>query len=623
MTIVYFILAALALGVLILIHELGHLLVAKCVGMTVESFSIGFGPAIFKKKIGEIEYRVGIILFGGYVRIKGMEKSRGAENEEKEESVYDIPNGFFSKSPWKRILVLAAGPLANVLFAIVAFGGVYLVGGRSKAFSEYTSILGWVNPSLKQKGLEAGDRLIVCNGRPYQGGDKAVFTSALLDGHLSLVGEHPAYLSTEAIPFSLDVEYNPERLGYPCLGASYLLFRDDTPLSPHSPIYGLGLQKGDRLVWMDGELLFSPMQVSELLNEAFAFVRVQRDGKEFWIRQPRVLASSLFLSQHVRNELMDNQYEAGLKGRWSSLYILPYVINSYGYVESELAPVDPVSDRNPVFEKLELGDKILAIDGVPVESNVDILRLVQEHKVCLIVQRLSDEQLRLMEPSAADNQFLTSYCREDLEKILLSLGTSSVVKEVGSYRLISGVQPKPWATIYSEELLDTQKALAKKITNREKQRHYLERVEAEKRRLSLGMPLQDLAVRYNPNPFSLMQTITKDGVGAAKALVSGRLHPQWLSGPLGIMKILHTGWSLGISEALFWMGSISMNLAVLNLLPVPVLDGGYIVLCLWEWLSRRRLNMRVVEKVLIPFTLLLVAFFIFLTFQDLFRSFVG
>ncbi|EPJ16760.1 peptidase M50 family protein [Chlamydia psittaci 02DC22] len=163
--------------------------------------------------------------------------------------------------------------------------------------------------------------------------------------------------------------------------------------------------------------------------------------------------------------------------------------------------------------------------------------------------------------------------------------------------------------------------MAKRFKNQDQQRYYLERIELEKQRLSLGIPLRDMTVKYNPRPDVLIANISKDSLRTMKALVVGRLNPQWLSGPVGIVHMLHKGWSLGISEALFWIGLVSINLAVLNLLPIPVLDGGYIVLCLWEMITRRRLSMKLIERMLIPFSLLLIAFFIFLTFQDLFRFF--
>lgn len=620
MTIIYFVLAALALGFLILIHELGHLLAAKAVGMTVESFSIGFGPALVRRTKGGIEYRIGAIPFGGYVRIKGMDRHDKECSIDKEKTVYDIPGGFFSKSAWKRIFVLAAGPLANILVALFAFGVLYFAGGRTKSFSEHTSVVGWVHPSLEKKGLSAGDRIFFCNGQVYSG-NKMAFSSALLDRKLLLQGEHPAYFS-EAKAFSLDVPFDPTIEGVPCLGASYLLYRGSEPLPEKSPLIDAGLSEGDRLVWMDGALVFSGAQVSQMLNEKKAFLRVERQGGEVvFIRQARVLAGDLQLTSYFKNELIDCQYEAGLKGKWASLYMLPYVINSEGFVESKINLLS--TDRGSLDYQLELGDKIVAVDGIPVMSNADILRLVQDHRVSLIFQKMSSEQLAILNQKDADKAFIDSYDMDDLLRIAESVGEEREVSRLGAYRLVSRIQPRPWVHIYSEELLDQQRALASKFRDEHERRYYLERIEAEKQRISLGIPLKDLAVQYNPAPLTLMGESVADSLKTVKALGMGRLSPQWLSGPVGIVRILHTGWSMGVPEALSWIGLISINLAVLNLLPIPVLDGGYILLCLWEILSRRRLNMRLIEKGLIPFMILLILFFVFLTFQDLSRVFIS
>ncbi|ANH79086.1 Membrane-associated zinc metalloprotease [Candidatus Chlamydia sanziniae] len=602
-----------------MIHELGHLLAAKAVGMAVESFSIGFGSALFKKRIRNVEYRIGCIPFGGYVRIRGMECAREKKkNPDSEVSVYDVPKGFFSKAPWKRMIVLFAGPLANVLLALLAFGALYLFGGRNKNYGECSRIVGWVHPILQSKGLQIGDQIRFCNGKPYEG-DKDVLTAALLEGQLTLDVVRPSYLHTPVQHFSIQTEFDPIKEGVPCSGASYLVYRNHMPMSERSPMLTAGLQVGDRLVWMDGMLLFSPTQVSQILNESYAFVKLSREGKVFFSRQPRVRAGVLHFTPYVRNELIDTQYEAGLKGRWSSLYTLPYIINSYGYIEGELHPIDPASPLPQPQERLQLGDRILAIDGTPVSSSVDILRLVQDHKVSIIVQKMSNLELEEVASSHADEHFIASYHPEDLQKILNTLGEMQPLRVSGEYSLLDPIQPHPWVHIYSEEYLDKQRKMARKIKNKDKRRHYLDRLDIEKQKLSLGIPLKDLAVKYNPTPGLLIVNITKDSYATIQALVTGRLSLQWLSGPVGIVQILHTGWSLGFSEALFWIGLISMNLAVLNLLPIPALDGGYILLCLWEMMTRKRLNMKIVEKILIPFTFLLILFFIFLTFQDVFR----
>ena len=80
---------------------------------------------------------------------------------------------------------------------------------------------------------------------------------------------------------------------------------------------------------------------------------------------------------------------------------------------------------------------------------------------------------------------------------------------------------------------------------------------------------------------------------------------------------------IGIKEALFWLGAISLNLGILNLLPVPVLDGGTIVLSLFELITGKRIQTKTLEKLIIPFAVILIGFFIFLTYQDIGRIFGG
>jgi regulator of sigma E protease len=82
---------------------------------------------------------------------------------------------------------------------------------------------------------------------------------------------------------------------------------------------------------------------------------------------------------------------------------------------------------------------------------------------------------------------------------------------------------------------------------------------------------------------------------------------------------MHTSWAEGSKEALFWLGMISLNLGVLNLLPIPVLDGGHICFSIWEWVTKKPIKAKTMQKLVIPFVLLLVTLFIYLTYQDLAR----
>ena len=104
-----------------------------------------------------------------------------------------------------------------------------------------------------------------------------------------------------------------------------------------------------------------------------------------------------------------------------------------------------------------------------------------------------------------------------------------------------------------------------------------------------------------------------------QALVGGYMSPKWLSGPIGIVQVIQVQWMQGVKEAIFWIGAISLNLGLLNLLPLPVLDGGYICLSLFEIVTGRRLKAKTIEKIVIPFAVFLISFLLFLTYHDLIR----
>lgn len=109
------------LGVLIFVHELGHFLAAKLAGVGVLKFSLGFGPRLIGKKVGETEYLISLIPLGGYVKLLG-------ESEDETPPEEDLKRSFLAQSVWKRIGIVAAGPAFNFLLAVVIFTFVYIWG---------------------------------------------------------------------------------------------------------------------------------------------------------------------------------------------------------------------------------------------------------------------------------------------------------------------------------------------------------------------------------------------------------------------------------------------------------------------------------------------------------------
>ena len=144
----------IVLGVLIFFHEFGHFLVARLFGVGVEKFSLGFGPRLIGKKVGITDYRISAIPLGGYVKMVGEEPDAEIDPE-------DIPFSFTHKHVAKRMLIVAAGPVFNILLAVIIFFGIFLVSG--------TFILKPSVGSVKQgspafaAGIEKGDLITAIN----------------------------------------------------------------------------------------------------------------------------------------------------------------------------------------------------------------------------------------------------------------------------------------------------------------------------------------------------------------------------------------------------------------------------------------------------------------------------
>jgi regulator of sigma E protease len=146
--------AIVVLGVLIFVHELGHFIFAKLFGVGVEKFSLGFGPKLVGFRRGETEYLISAFPLGGYVKMVG-------ESPDAELSPEDLTRSFQAKPPLQRIVIVAAGPVFNLLFAWLAFIVVYMVG--------VPAVTARIGEVLKDKpaaraGVVANDLITAING---------------------------------------------------------------------------------------------------------------------------------------------------------------------------------------------------------------------------------------------------------------------------------------------------------------------------------------------------------------------------------------------------------------------------------------------------------------------------
>ncbi|MEA2385894.1 MAG: regulator of sigma protease [Thermoleophilaceae bacterium] len=259
MTLASVLLAALGFMVLIVLHEAGHFAAAKWVGMRVERFALFFPPLVWRKQVGETEYALGTIPLGGYVRISGMNPSEDLPAEVRDRAYHAQP-------PWKRMVVIAAGPLVNLLLAfILLFAYLAFIGPRDPARASGTV-------DAIEKGypaataLKPGDRLISVDGVTGDPGDLS-----------EAISEHecagtPTDGCRAATPARLVIERNGERRplelrpmydadaqpeGRTRLGFAYL---NDGPRDPY-PLGQAFTQTGDRLWLLTKETVKLPARL--------------------------------------------------------------------------------------------------------------------------------------------------------------------------------------------------------------------------------------------------------------------------------------------------------------------------------------------------------------------------
>jgi regulator of sigma E protease len=153
----------IVLGVLIFFHEFGHFLIARLFGVGVEKFSLGFGPRLIGKKVGITDYRLSAIPLGGYVKMVG-------EEPDAEVDPADLELSFTHKHVIQRMLIVAAGPVFNILLAIVIFFGIFWTSGKSIMLPA----VGSVRPGspAEAAGLREGDLITVIDGMPINSWDE-------------------------------------------------------------------------------------------------------------------------------------------------------------------------------------------------------------------------------------------------------------------------------------------------------------------------------------------------------------------------------------------------------------------------------------------------------------------
>jgi regulator of sigma E protease len=255
MVVVPFIIGIFILGVMVIIHELGHFIAAKALRFKVLAFSVGFGKVVLKKTVGDTEYRLSAIPFGGYVKMAGEQP----EDEQTGES-YE----FMVKPKWQRAVVAVAGPLANFLSAILMLWVMYQCGIERPKYLD-RSVIGFVADSsaARDAGILAGDSIVAMNGA-------AVASWADMEDRF-MTPENPVILSfvRGGEKIERDIRRDPKRgEGYTApFGMEAALPAVVGKVRDTLPAAKAGIGSGDTVLSIDSVRIYSWFQIIDILKD--------------------------------------------------------------------------------------------------------------------------------------------------------------------------------------------------------------------------------------------------------------------------------------------------------------------------------------------------------------------
>ena len=261
----------LLFGLTIFVHELGHFLVARRCGMVVDVFAIGFGPALWSRKIGGVVYKICLLPLGGYVALPQMDPSGGQGGDREKRVLPHI-------SPIRKIAVALAGVTGNMILAIL-LAYVVFYGGKSFA-PPANSLIGYVetNSGAYAAGLRIGDELRALNGEAIRNWDDVLLTTALHAGAAVTADVRRA----DGIVTNLVLPTETFMGNHYLPGLSPMTYCVVLRVVADSAAAAAGLQAADRITTFDSVTVMSREHLIELVGrraEQATDIRILRDGQ--------------------------------------------------------------------------------------------------------------------------------------------------------------------------------------------------------------------------------------------------------------------------------------------------------------------------------------------------------
>lgn len=610
-------LAAFGIGLLIFLHELGHYLAARLAGVRVEVFSLGFGPRLFGFPVGHTDFRLSLVPFGGYVMVAGQDP---------QDQRYPRRESLYSKSVGARALFWSGGVLMNLLFALVVFPLVFRNGVSFVApevGSVETGSAAWVAE------LQPGDRILAING-------KATYSFENLAVEIALLGHAPVQLDvqrgSERRLVTVAPRFDPAA-GLYTLGIGQA--RVDAPpaidVVPGSAAADAGLRTGDELLAIDGE-----PTVGQGSDRALQKTAPQTP-------QPVVV--------RIRNA--SGERDVQLTPRPLSEPQPPRIgVTPLRRIVGGVRPHPEL----PADVPLRPGDVLLAVDGLPFVGGDFAVVAAGDGPLVLHVLRAGKEQVLRLPLTQRQRSLLADRVAllPDSDGLLLAPTSDGAAAAAGLRAgdrivAIDGHDIGSWDELRRrvEAAGDgalrctVQRAAARPpdpggtfldpATGRLRLEQQLD-LQIQPQRT----PLYDLGIGLRLA--TKLQEVRAESFGDAvhqglvcsldlvkqlyvtlKRLVTGDVAAKNLGGIITISRVSYQFAQWGPSRFFWFLALLSLNLAFLNILPIPVLDGGHLLFLLIERIKGSPVSTRVLSysQVLgLVFVLLLV---LYVTYNDILR----
>jgi regulator of sigma E protease len=562
------------LGVLIFFHELGHFVVAKLCGVRVLTFSLGFGPRLFGVTVGDTDYRISALPLGGYVRMYGDDLHEEVPDEEKHRA-------FLHRPIPQKAAIAVAGPAANFLLPIVLFFGAAL-GTETVPQAVVGTVLS--GEAAERAGLVRGDKVISANGAPI--GD----FYELLD----VIKSHPGQevdlvVLREGTEKRLTVIPRAVRSNHPLkqdemhgqIGMMPTVVLPHIDVLPGSPADQAGLRASDEVLKVNGEAIDGGEALLarlDALKEQPWSLEVRRrtpatDGEPkapetltFELAVPTAALAPVVEGQlrryAVNTDEIDEKLERTLAQTRSVLDARAGAIvarRGLGLAEGTLMVIQ---DKTTAKELgLQKGDRLLAVDGAALQFADDLSRRMGHHD---------------------DAPHVIGVRRGDHFEVMLFRQGRSPERGLEDFRVFGALVGHAYGNAPTLE-------------------RNVGVVEALERSVAKTWDLVSMTAK------------------GLWMLVTFQVSFKSLGGPITIFSLAGDAMDAGLERFLYLMCFISVNLGIINLLPVPVLDGGHLLLFAIEAVRREDLDIATKERALkVGFTMLLVLM-VAAIFNDLMR----